>query len=69
MTVPHIAAASPALHSKLNQPPTPPRPAHTPAGPQPARAASGAPGAPRYRKISGTGSVEQITARALEALA
>ena len=32
-------------------------------------AASGAPGAPRYRKISGTGSVEQITARALEALA
>ena len=31
-------------------------------------AASGAPGAPRYRKISGTGSVEQITARAFEAL-
>ena len=32
-------------------------------------AASGAPGAPRYRKISGTGSVDQITARAFEALA
>lgn len=31
-------------------------------------AASGEPGAPRYRKISGTGSVEDITARALAAL-
>jgi adenylate kinase len=31
-------------------------------------AASGAAGAPRYRKISGTGSVEDITARALAAL-
>ena len=29
---------------------------------------AGAPGAPRYRKISGTGSVEEITARALAAL-
>jgi adenylate kinase len=29
---------------------------------------SGAAGAPRYRKISGTGSVEEITARALAAL-
>jgi adenylate kinase len=29
---------------------------------------SGAPDAPRYRKISGTGSVEEITARALAAL-
>jgi adenylate kinase len=32
-------------------------------------AQSGASGAPIYRKISGTGSVEQITQRALEALA
>jgi adenylate kinase len=32
-------------------------------------AASGAPEAPRYRRISGTGSVEEITARALAALA
>ena len=32
-------------------------------------AASGDPVAPRYRKISGTGSVEEITARALAALA
>ena len=32
-------------------------------------AASGDPAAPRYRKISGTGSVEDITARALAALA
>jgi len=31
-------------------------------------AATGAPDAPRYRKISGTGSVDEITARALEAL-
>jgi adenylate kinase len=31
-------------------------------------AATGAPEAPRYRKISGTGSVDEITARALEAL-
>lgn len=31
-------------------------------------AASGAPDAPQYRKISGTGSVEEITARALTAL-
>lgn len=31
-------------------------------------AASAEPGAPRYRKISGTGSVEEITARALAAL-
>jgi adenylate kinase len=31
--------------------------------------ASGDPAAPRYRKISGTGSVEDITARALAALA
>jgi adenylate kinase len=31
-------------------------------------AASGASEAPRYRKISGTGSVDEITARALEAL-
>lgn len=31
-------------------------------------AGSGEPGAPRYRKISGTGSVEDITARALAAL-
>ncbi|WKB52841.1 adenylate kinase [Eleftheria terrae] len=31
-------------------------------------AASGAPDAPQYRKISGTGSVEEITARALAAL-
>ena len=31
-------------------------------------AAGGAPDAPRYRKISGTGSVEEITARALAAL-
>ena len=31
-------------------------------------AASGAAGAPRYRRISGLGSVEEITARALEAL-
>jgi adenylate kinase len=31
--------------------------------------ASGEPGAPRYRKISGTGSVDEITARALAALA
>ena len=29
---------------------------------------SGRPGAPRYHKINGTGSVEEITARALEAL-
>jgi adenylate kinase len=32
-------------------------------------ATSGETGAPRYRKISGTGSVEEITARALAALA
>ena len=32
-------------------------------------AASGDPDAPRYRKISGTGTVEEITARALAALA
>jgi len=32
-------------------------------------AATGDPAAPRYRKISGTGSVEDITARALAALA
>jgi adenylate kinase len=32
-------------------------------------AANGDSGAPRYRKISGTGSVEDITARALAALA
>ena len=32
-------------------------------------AATGDPQAPRYRKISGTGSVDDITARALEALA
>ena len=32
-------------------------------------AASGEPGAPRCRKISGTGSVDEITARALAALA
>lgn len=32
-------------------------------------AASGDAGAPRYEKISGTGSVEEITARALDALA
>jgi len=32
-------------------------------------ARSGDPEAPRYRKISGTGSVDEITARALEALA
>ena len=32
-------------------------------------AAQGDPDAPRYRKISGTGSVEEITARALSALA
>jgi adenylate kinase len=32
-------------------------------------ATSGEAGAPRYRKISGTGSVEEITARALAALA
>jgi adenylate kinase len=32
-------------------------------------ARSGDPGAPRYRKISGTGSVDDITQRALEALA
>jgi adenylate kinase len=31
-------------------------------------AANGAPGAPKYRKISGSGSVEDITARALAAL-
>jgi len=31
-------------------------------------AASGDPAAPRYRKIDGTGGVDQITARALEAL-
>ena len=31
-------------------------------------AATGAPEAPRYRKISGTGSVDEITARAMEAL-
>jgi adenylate kinase len=31
-------------------------------------AASGAPGAPHYRKISGQGSVEEITQRALDAL-
>jgi adenylate kinase len=31
-------------------------------------AAQGDAQAPRYRKISGTGSVEEITARALEAL-
>ena len=31
-------------------------------------ASTGAPDAPRYRKISGTGSVDEITARALEAL-
>ena len=31
-------------------------------------AASGEPNAPRYRKISGTGSVDEITARALAAL-
>ena len=31
--------------------------------------ATGAPEAPRYRKISGTGSVDDITQRALEALA
>ena len=30
---------------------------------------SGEPGAPRYRRISGTGSVDEITARALAALA
>ena len=32
-------------------------------------AASGAPGAPRYEKISGTGSVDDITQRAMAALA
>jgi len=32
-------------------------------------AAAGGPDAPRYRKISGTGTVEEITARALAALA
>ena len=32
-------------------------------------AASGDPAAPAYRKISGTGSVDEITARALAALA
>jgi adenylate kinase len=32
-------------------------------------ATRGTPGAPRYRRIEGTGTVEQITARALEALA
>ncbi len=32
-------------------------------------AAGGDPAAPRYRKISGTGSVDEITTRALEALA
>ena len=31
-------------------------------------AEAGATDAPRYRKISGTGSVEEITARALAAL-
>jgi adenylate kinase len=31
-------------------------------------AATGATEAPRYRKISGTGSVDEITARAMEAL-
>ena len=31
-------------------------------------AASGEAGAPRYRKISGTGSVDEITARAIDAL-
>ena len=31
-------------------------------------AASGRPGAPRYRKINGTGTVDEITARALAAL-
>jgi adenylate kinase len=30
---------------------------------------SGDPAAPKYRKISGTGSVEEITARAMAALA
>jgi adenylate kinase len=32
-------------------------------------AASGSPDAPRYRKISGTGTVDEITTRALAALA
>jgi adenylate kinase len=32
-------------------------------------AASGVPGAPAYRKINGTGSVDEIKARALAALA
>jgi adenylate kinase len=32
-------------------------------------AASGQPGAPRYRRISGIGAVDEITARALEAVA
>ena len=32
-------------------------------------AASGDPDAPAYRKISGTGNVDEITARALAALA
>jgi adenylate kinase len=32
-------------------------------------ASSGRPGAPRYRKINGTGTVDEITARALAALA
>jgi adenylate kinase len=31
-------------------------------------AASGTPDAPRYRKISGTGTVDEITTRALDAL-
>jgi len=36
---------------------------------QTAWAASGDPQAPRYRRISGSGGVEEIKARALEALA
>ena len=32
-------------------------------------AGTGEPGAPRYRKISGIGSVDEISARALAALA
>jgi adenylate kinase len=31
-------------------------------------AAGGQPGAPRYRRISGIGSVDEISARALQAL-
>ena len=31
-------------------------------------AKSGTPGAPKYRKISGTGTVDEITSRALQAL-